>query len=400
MTTTSSHTPCRRCDRRTIQARRSHIFAVPCEIAGYRVSMAIDTDVPTPEGWTTIGDITPGQRLFDEEGRICTVTDVSGETEELTHRLVFGDGSSIVAGMHHPWMILTPADFSPANLNIYRPGPWNAGCWPMTTLQLAFFHNELTGWQARPHHYIPIAGVLDLPVWEPPVDPWLLGLWLGDGNSTNGYIVCCPDDEPHYRERVRAIGENWRVLNPEGSVLICSLAWGPKPRFLTRLREMNVVNNKHVPSQFLRASHEQRLALLQGLIDSDGHVYASGRAEFTSKSMRLAEGVRELALSLGMKATVREAMASLGGRKNFDYYRVRFTPTMPVATLPRKVDIATAFIERRPREAALRIARRRIDEVQDAGMHTTRCISVDSQWGMMLVGRQMLPALVRRAETP
>ena len=116
--------------------------------------------------------------------------------------------------------------------------------------------------------------------------------------------------------------------------------------------------------------------------------------------MRIAEGVRELALSLGMKATVREAMASLGGERNFDYYRVRFTPTMPVATLPRKAGVATAFIERRPREAALRIARRRIDAVQDAGMHTTRCISVDSQWGMVLVGRQMLPALVRRAETP
>ena len=94
MMTTGSHRQCRRCDQRSIEARSAHIFAVPCERAGYRVSLAGDTDVPTPEGWTTIGDITPGQRLFDEEGRICTVTDVSGETEELTHRLVFGDGSS------------------------------------------------------------------------------------------------------------------------------------------------------------------------------------------------------------------------------------------------------------------------------------------------------------------
>ena len=400
MTTTGTRTECRRCNQNSIEARRAHLFAVPCKSAGYRVSLASDTEVPTPEGWTTIGDITPGQRLFDEEGRTCKVTDASGETVELAHRLVFGDGSSIVAGEDHPWMILTPSDFSPANLNICRPGPWNTGCWPMTTLQLAFFHNELAGWRRPPRHYIPIAESFDLPEWELPVDPWLLGLWLGDGNSTNGYIICCPDDELHYRERVRAIGENWRVLNPGDQVLTCSLAWGAKPRLLTRLRELNLVNNKHIPTQYLRASQEQRLWLLQGLIDSDGHVYADGRVEFTSKSMRLAEGVRELALSLGMKATVRELGERRVERRVSRHYRVRFTPALPVATLPRKVDIATAFIERRPNSATRRIARRRIYEVQDAGMHTTRCISVDSRWGIVLVGRQMLPALVRRAETP
>ena len=79
------------------------------------------------------------------------------------------------------------------------------------------------------------------------------------------------------------------------------------PRRLTRLRDLNVFNNKHAPELYLRAGMEQRQALLQGLIDSDGHIYANGRAEFTSKSIRLAEGVQELALSLGMKATIRES---------------------------------------------------------------------------------------------
>ena len=400
MTTTGSRTQCHRCDPSSNEAQGTHIFAVPCESAGYRVSLAIDTDVPTPEGWTTIGDITPGQRLFDEEGRICTVTDVSGKTMELAHRLVFSDGTAIVAGAHHPWMILTPEDFSQATLSICRPGPWNKGCWPTTTLQLAFFLNKLTGRRTRPHHYIPIAGVLDLPVWRPPVDPWLLGLWLGDGSSTKAYIICCADDESHYREKVREIGENWRALNPGNHVLICSLAWGSKPRLLTRLRELDLVNNKHIPVQYLRASPEQRLALLQGLMDSDGHVYANGRAEFTSKSIRLAEGVWELALSLGMKATIRESGERGLERRVSRHYRVRFTPTMPVATLARKADVATEFIRRRPRGASLQISRRRIDAIQDAGVRTTRCISVDSQWGMILVGRQMVPALVRRTDVP
>ena len=104
------------------------------------------------------------------------------------------------------------------------------------------------------------------------------------------------------------------------------LAWSPKPRLLTRLRDLDVVNNKHVPDIYLRASDSQRLAMLQGLMNSDGHVYARGRVEFTSKSPRLAGGARELALSLGMKATVRKSRARQGVRNVSEHYRVRFSP--------------------------------------------------------------------------
>ena len=400
MTIDVSDWECRRCAQTSIDIRSTHPFAVPCQGSAYRVSLASDTEVPTPEGWSTLGDITPGRKVFDEQGRICAVVEVSGESVEPVSEVKFSDGSSIVAGKHHPWMILSPADFLSANLSIYRPGPWNAGCWPMTTLELAFSVNELTERGTRHLHYIPIAGALDLPEWEAPIDPWIVGLWLGDGNSRNAYIICSPNDEPHYREKVRAIGENWRVLNPRNPVLICSLAGAPDPRLLTRLRQLNVVKNKHIPDHYMRAGQEQRLELLQGLIDSDGHIYANGRAEFTSKSIRLAEGVRELALSLGMKATVRESPERGVERRVSKHYRVRFTPTMPVATLPRKADVATEFIMRRPKDASVKIARRRISAVQEAGIRTTRCISVDSQWGMMLVGRQMVPALVRRANYP
>ena len=388
---------CRRCAQTSIDTRNTHPFAVPCQGSAYRVSLVSDTEVPTPEGWTTLGDITPGQEVFDEQGRICMVAEVSGESVERVSEVKFGDGSSLVAGNDHPWMILSPADFFPANLRIYRPGPWNAGCWPMTTQELMFSFNEATERQTRPRHYIPVAAPLRLADRELPVHPWILGLWLGDGDSDSATIYCVADDEIHYRANVGETGELWNVLNPGEPVLRCSLARGPKPVLLTRLGGLDLVNNKHTPLRYLRADQEQRLALLQGLIDSDGHVYADGAVEFTSKSIRLAEGVKELALSLGMKATVRESRERGVERRVSRHYRVRFTPILPVATLPRKVGVATAFMERRPKDVLLRIARRRIDSVQEAGIRTTRCISVDSQWGMMLVGRQMVPALVRRA---
>ena len=361
------------------------------------MSLASDTEVPTPEGWTTLGDITPGDAVFDEGGRVCRVGAVSGESAEPVAQVIFRDGSSILAGKHHPWMILTPTDFSPAGLSTCRPGPWNGGCWPMATHELEDCLNRTAeSRRDEPPHYIPVAGALGLTDRELPVHPWILGLWLGDGDSDSATIFCAPGDEPHYRAKIRETGELWLVLNPGEPVLRCSLARGPQPWLVTRLRELHLINNKHLPELYLRAGHQQRLALFQGLMDSDGHVYHHGRIEFTSKSIRLADGVRELVPSLGMKATVRESRARQGGRTVSDHYRVRFTPTMPVATLPRKVDVAAASIEQRREEASLRIARRLIDKVQNAGMRTTRCISVHSPWGMMLVGRQMLPALVRR----
>ena len=365
------------------------------------VSLASDTVIPTPDGWTTLADIRPGERVFDERGRICAVTEVSAETEEPAYRVIFGDETSIVAGAHHPWMTLTPMDLSPVGRSIYRPGPWHAGCWPITTRELEQLFNSPPDMQQREalHHYIPVAGVLGLTERELPVDPWLLGLWLGDGHSMSATIICSPNDEPHYQEKVQETGETWRVRNPGNPVFACSLAWGPKPKFLTRLRNLRVFNNKHIPSLYLRSSPGQRLSLLQGLIDSDGHVYSKGRVEFTSISQQLAEGALETVLSLGMRGTMRKGKARLNGVITSDNFRVTFTPSMPVATLPRKVDIVTKFIEKRAQEGMYRTTRRSIRAVTLDGMRITRGISVDSPWGMMLGGRQMVPILTRTATT-
>ena len=207
----------RRCNQKSRDARNKDPLSVPYLGAAYRVSLAIDTPVPTATGWTSLGNIVLGERVFDEEGQICTVMDVSEETEEITNRLMFRDGSNIVAGNHHPWMTLTPADFSTANSGIYRPGTWNAGGWPMATIELAFSLNWLKERRRTgSSNYIPVAGGLILGDRELPIDPWILGLWLGDCDSKSATIYTGPEDEPHYRERIRETGELWRVLNPGG----------------------------------------------------------------------------------------------------------------------------------------------------------------------------------------
>ena len=99
-------------------------------------------------------------------------------------------------------MTLTPLDLSPIGRSIYRPGPWHAGCWPITTQELGQLVSKHPDMQTDALHYVPVAGVLDLPERDLPVHPWVLGLWLGDGHSRSATIYCASEDEAQYRETV------------------------------------------------------------------------------------------------------------------------------------------------------------------------------------------------------
>jgi intein/homing endonuclease len=104
-----------------------------------------------------------------------------------------------------------------------------------------------------------------------------------------------------------------------------------------QLRVAGLLNNKHIPDAYFRASKEQRLALLQGLIDTDGHVAGErhGMIEFMSTKLNLAQGVQFLARSLGVKASLSEGRATLNGRDCGPKYRVTFY-LEGAARLPRK----------------------------------------------------------------
>ncbi len=69
----------------------------------------------------------------------------------------------------------------------------------MTTLELVFSFNEATDRRTRTRHYIQVAAPLRLVDRELPVHPWILGLWLEDGDSDSAVIYCSPDDEIHCR---------------------------------------------------------------------------------------------------------------------------------------------------------------------------------------------------------
>jgi replicative DNA helicase len=104
-------------------------------------------------------------------------------------------------------------------------------------------------------------------------------VWLGDGHCTAARFTTI---DPEIVAGVEADGFLVRPSGPAAEVF----------------------DDKHIPAAYLRASEEQRRALLAGLLDTDGTVTNGGQPQFTTTSSRLAEGVHELVVGLGYRASV------------------------------------------------------------------------------------------------
>jgi hypothetical protein len=151
------------------------------------------------------------------------------------------------------------------------------------------------------------------------------------------------------------------------------------------LREAGVLGHKHIPNWYLRSSRNQRLALLQGLMDTDGFCGDSGTCEFCSMLPELADNVLELVISLGIRATLRTGQASVNGKKCGTKYRVMFTTSLPVFRLERKLN---------KRKTDIPSSRRRwryIKSVSPVESVPVKCIGVDSDSHMFLCSKWMIP---------
>ena len=363
------------------------------------MALAEDTPIPTLKGWVLLQDIEPGQMVFDERGEPCSVIAVCHRGPEPVSRVEFDDKAVLIAGEHHHWVSILHQQRHRVSSGRNSVAGWATNLMPATTADIrrSLVIRESTADRAM--HSIPLARPLRCPEAELPIDPYLLGLWLGDGSCGAASITSHRDDEPHYRRRAEAVGENWRIRAFKGDTLDCTLTCGPHPLFRTRLREMGVLRDKHIPTPYLRAGNYQRLQLLQGLMDSDGHIApAAGTAEFTSTSEVLAQGTFELALSLGQKTTLRKGDAVLNGIRISDKWRVCYSPSIVAVSLPRKVAELHPHMERRRRAGVARTGQRYIRSIEHVGEELTVCVAADSFNRMMLAGQHMVP--VRTAGNP
>lgn len=338
---------------------RKLIVSVPPQ---HGKALQVDTPVLTVDGWKRHGDLRVGDYVFGDDGKPKRVLWNSGAYDWHTMNVDFADGFSMVAAHEHLW-------------KVYRDKDDHKG-------RREFLNEtqEIFKGSNRRNPFINADCVLQMPERKLPVDPYLLGYWLGDGYSQSG-AICSGEEDAWNLEQFGIVKRVERGhATPYYRVNVIGLAH--------KLRLMGLQNNKHIPIDYLLSSQEQRLALLQGLMDTDGCVNKGrGMCEFTQKSGRLVDDVYVLLRSLGYKPTKHEYNAMMNGRECGKKVRLCFVPNKgdKIFRLPRKQERVDN------KETADRTDKTRffITNVSERENATVNCIEVEG--GMYLAGYELVP---------
>ena len=344
--------------------------------------------VLTPNGWVPMGSIRPGDFVIGSDGKPTRVVDIEPQGVKKIYRVETTDGSTRCTDEHlwtvrhtdhrTPWKTVELRDLMERPL---RSKPKREG-------------NGQPKWElpARPVvHYSPQGDL--------PIDPYALGLLLGDGNFTHDWAPSYSSADPELLGYMRNYHESLGGLVSEKQrneetfwtqYLACTPYEGglrnvTRNPLRAKLKELGLDKkkavDKFVPPMYLTATPEERLALLQGLLDTDGSVLNSG-ALFHNTSLALCEAVQEIARSLGGKASIRmrreatpEGLGEFGSKlRSYDVY-LRLPNEFNPFRLTRKAE----KIKKATRGTSLTIT-----DVVEEGEEECQCILVENEDGLYI----------------
>jgi intein/homing endonuclease len=323
-----------------------------------------DQHVYTPSGVKIWKDISIGDKLFATDGSICTVTGIPFDGLSDIYRIELRDGRTVRATANHLWKVI--------NGNGYEK--------LLTTEEMAKNVSRKMvshGKGTKDYNYrIPINNSVEFTKQEVPLDPYFLGLMLGDGSftgtSTNrAYLTSAVHDMNVYMDYLKyeyttTDDRHHRIVFPGFKNICTELGLWDKTR-----------ENKFIPYIYKYNSSHIRWELLKGLMDSDGTVTTFGTPQFDNMSEALVDGVLWIARSLGINCN-KTIYTSCSGTT---MYQARLYTTTPVFKLKRKLDkVKESKRKRRDKETSI-ISIERILKNRPA-----KCVTVDSSDSCYLIG--------------
>ena len=346
-------------------------------------ALAIDTPIITPNGWTTMKDLQVGDEVFGEDGLPTKIIATSEIMQDRPcYELEFSNGDKIIADENHNWSVIDKCE----RKNSARRRKGNTTAYPkiLTTKEISEtyicgFHQYNDRTIISNNYSIDIAKPLNFPEKSLNIHPYMLGVWLGDGAS-NGTRIYGIDKEIF--NFLKEYGYIYDVSNSD-KITYCLTS----KNLYQNLKEYNLIQNKHIPIDFLESSYGQRLDLLRGLLDTDGCINYKGIVEFCATNERLANDVYELITGLGIKCKIKKSDAKLYGRKTSDKYRIQFLnpANLELFKLTRK-KINT------PKKTTKEINRIYITKVTKLETSIpVKCIQVNNNSNLFLAGKSMIP---------
>ena len=362
-------------------------------LAGTGKAMPKDTLIPTPDGEKLLGEIKVGDFVFDRKGHPTKVLGVYDRGVRRCFELTFSDGRKTRCCDEHIW----PCYTSKKNLK-------------NLTLQEMMEKGIRISAKSGARFRMPINGCVEFSEKELPVHPYILGVFLGDGCCKERYLTLSSNDLPVVEkvakilnataEKLSENNYSWRFMKG-GKAITTKEVFGDIASWV-----MRGSNEKSIPAYYLHGSSDQRIALLQGLFDTDGSVSSksNGLASFSTTSSELYAGVSYLLRSLGLSASTSSKAVCRGrvkqnGTCSTDYVvRTHLKPDQfdVCFSLPRQIEKLKAVFGafKRPSKCTERVALTDVREIEPCDQV---CILVDNPEHLFLANDFLVTHNTHRA---
>ena len=339
----------------------------------------VDAPILTPNGYVRMGDLRVGDAISTHDGTQSTILAVHPRGIRQVYKLTFSDGRTAEAcadhlwRVHHPnWTRTTTSKGKPRNIT----GPKL-----MSTAEIMKMSRKY--WK-RCWIDLPLNVDFGRDV-NLPIDPWLLGVLLGDGSITQNHVAFTSADQFIVDGVTAALPEGMSITKRQSKYGYGIVDSGGPNRIKEYLKALGIDGcrsyEKFIPTVYMNSSRNQRLALLQGLMDTDGYADKQRGLSYSTSSQMMASQVASLVRSLGGVCKTTSSMASYtkNGVKKFtrttyDLW-ISHENTQQFVRLPRKNE-RLSNNRRKPRLKFVSIEPSRVTE--------TRCITVSHPDGLYI----------------
>lgn len=320
-------------------------------------ALPITEQILTPNGFKPLGDLIVGDVIYGADGKKTNIKYIT-ETmyDKVMYEIKFDNGETIIACEDHLWNISTSSWQRSKSKTRTK-----------STKEIIKIMDSVSDKTKSGNPFIEVTKPVNFDYRKLEINPYALGLWIGDGSKSSKKLICKYDDFLIYES----------VLNE------CRLDGTDNTVLDINIDLYNLQERKHIPEDFIFNTIDNRLELIRGLMDTNGYAEKNGHLEFYNTNKDIIDTMRFLLSSLGIKTTVR---IKNGKSKTSECYVIGFVCTeWDMFKLPRKLERQYNC------KNHLKNKRVYIHSITPVQTVPCRCLQVDNEDHLFLAGKTLIP---------